>query len=73
MNRKFWLVVFLLCSLILLLGGTPRPKHAADADDPVLRSAEATVSQAARGSAAEWQRAARENPLWILEIEAGGE
>ena len=74
MNKKFWLVIFLLCSLILLLGGMRRPEHpaAADAAEPLVRNAEAAVSQAA-GSAEAWKKTARENPLWILQIEAVGE
>ena len=71
MNKKFWLVVFLLCSLILLLGGMRHPAHPAEANaaEPVVRDAEAAVSQTV-GSPAEWQKAARRKPLWILQIEA---
>lgn len=74
MNRKCWLIIFLLCSLILLLGGMHRPTRTADADtaDPVVQSAEQLVAKAAV-STDEWKHAARENPQWILEIEAGGE
>lgn len=74
MNRKCWLIIFLLCSLILMVGGMHRPTRPADADlsDPVVQSAEQVVSKAA-SAAGEWQKAARENPQWILEIEAGGE
>ena len=74
MNKKFWLVVFLLCSLILLLGGMRHPVHPAEADaaEPVVRDAEAAVSQTV-GSSAEWKNAARQKPLWILQIEAVGE
>lgn len=74
MNKKFWLIIFLLCSLILLLGGMRRPARtpAEDAAEPAVRNAEAAVSQVA-GSTGEWKKAARENPLWILQIEAVGE
>ena len=72
MNRKIWLIVLLLGSLILLLGGMRRPERPADATaaDPAVRNAETVVSQNVSGSDGEWQRAARENPQWILQIEA---
>ena len=71
MNRKIWLIVFLLGSLILLMGGMHRP-DAVDADpaDPVVRNAQTVVSQAVDGSQEEWHRAARRNPQWILQLEA---
>ena len=71
MNRKIWLIVLLLGSLILLLGGMHRP-DAVDADpaDPVVQCAESAVSQVGGGKSGEWEKAARENPLWILQIEA---
>ena len=72
MNRKVWLIIFLLGSLILLLGGMHHPEHPADADsaDPVVRNAQTVVSQAVDGSQEEWHRAARRNPQWILQLEA---
>ena len=71
MNRKIWLIVLLLGSLILLLGGMRRPERPADAAaDPAVRNAETVVSQNVSGSGGEWQKAARENPQWILQIEA---
>ena len=74
MNRKIWLIVLLLGSLILLLGGMRRPERPADATaDPAVRNAEAVVSQNVSGSGGEWQKAARENPQWILQIEAAEE
>ena len=74
MNRKIWLIIFLLGSLILLMGGMHRP-DAVDANpaDPVLRDAETAVSQAGDGKSAEWEKAARQNPQWILQIEAAEE
>ena len=41
MNKKFWLIIFLLCSLILLLGGMHRPPHRTEADaaEPMVRNA----------------------------------
>ena len=73
MNRKIWLIIFLLGSLILLMGGMHRPDAAeADPADPVAQSAESAVSQVG-GKSAEWKNAARENPLWILQIEAAEE
>ena len=72
MNRKIWLIVFLLGSLILLLGGMHRPEQPladANAADPVVRNAESAVSQAA-GSADAWKKAADDNPTWLLQIEA---
>ncbi len=74
MNRKCWLIIFLLFSLILLLGGMHRPARSVDANaaDPVVKCAEQLVSKAA-SAPGEWQKAARENPQWILEIESGGE
>ena len=74
MNRKIWLVIFLLGSLILLVGGVHRPEHSAenDTDDPAVRSAQDIVSQAA-GPAESWRNAARKDPLWILQIEAAEE
>ena len=72
MNRKIWLVIFLLGSLILLVGGVHRPDAEAKPADPVVQSAESMVSQAV-GSADEWRNAARANPLWILQIEAAEE
>lgn len=71
MNRKSWLIIFLLVSLILLLGGVRRPgHHDGAADDPLVRSAEAVVSRAALGSQEEWRGVARTNPQWILRIES---
>ena len=72
MNRKIWLIVFLLGSLILLLGGMHRPEQPTEArsDDPVVLNAESTVSQAANGSPETWKKAANDNPTWILQIEA---
>ena len=69
MNRKIWLVIFLLGSLILLVGGVHRPENSAPTDDPAVRCAESLVSQSA-GSPEEWRQVARDNPLWILQIEA---
>ena len=69
MNRKILLIIFLLGSLILLVGGVHRPERSTRPDDPAVRCAESLVSQAA-GSTEEWRQVARDNPLWILEIEA---
>ena len=70
MNRKIWLIIFLLGSLILLMGGMHRP-DAVDAHpaDPVLRDAETAVSQAGGNDSEAWKKAVRENPMWILQIE----
>ena len=74
MNRKIWLIVFLLGSLILLMGGMYRPDSVdANPADPVVQSAKATVSQVGGGKSEEWEKAASENPLWILQIEAAEE
>ncbi|MBQ6351730.1 MAG: hypothetical protein IJJ28_00500 [Lentisphaeria bacterium] len=71
MNRKGWLIILLLCSLLLLLGGVHRPKKTdADAPDPVTRGAESLVANAANGTPESWRHAARTNPLWILQIAA---
>lgn len=71
MNRKGWLIILLLCSLLLLLGGVHRPeKTDADAPDPITRSAESLVSNAANGTPQAWRNAARSNPQWILQIDA---
>ena len=69
MKRKVWLFFFLTVSLLLLLGGTRFPENPSDINDPVTRNAESVISQAA-GNAGEWQTAARENPAWILQLEA---
>ena len=74
MNRKSWLIIFLLVSLILLLGGVRRPgRHEGTLDDPLIKSAEAVVSRAALGPSEEWRKAARTNPHWILRIESVSE
>ena len=71
MNRKGWLIILLLCSLLLLLGGVHRPKKAeAEAPDPVTLGAESLVANAAGGTPGSWRHAARTNPLWILQIDA---
>ncbi len=71
MNRKGWLIILLLCSLLLLLGGVHRPdKVDTDAPDPITRSAESLVSNAANGTPKSWRDAARANPQWILQIDA---
>ena len=72
MNRKIWLIIFLLGSLILLLGGMHRPERPADAksDDPLVQNAESTVSQAVNGPPQAWKKAANDNPTWLLQIEA---
>ena len=72
MNRKIWLIVLLLGSLILLLGGMHRPERPADpgSDDPMVRNAEAVVSQNVSGTGNEWRKTARDNPMLILQIEA---
>lgn len=72
MNRKIWFIVFLLGSLILLMGGTHRPERAA-AEDPVVRSAASIVSQAVGGTSEEWRQAAAEAPVLILQAEAVAE
>ena len=72
MNRKIWLIVFLLGSLILLLGGMRRPERPADAAaaDPVVRNAEAVVSQTVSDKPEAWRETARKDPQWLLQIEA---
>ncbi len=72
MNRKIWLVIFLLGSLILLLGGMHKPERPAgnDSADPMVEHAETAVSHAVDGPQSEWRKAARGNPQWILQLEA---
>jgi hypothetical protein len=71
MNRKSWMIILLLCSLLLLLGGVHRPQHTeSDSADPVVSGATSLVAHTPRDSRAEWLNAARTNPLWILQIEA---
>ena len=71
MNRKIWLIIFLLGSLILLLGGMHHTERPADADDdPMVKDAQCAVANAVGGSPEEWRKAARNNPQWILQIEA---
>ena len=70
MKRKSWLIILLLCSLLLLLGGVQRPKKSdAEAPDPITMGAESLVSNAVNGTSESWRRAARINPLWILQID----
>ena len=71
MNRKIWFIVFLLGSLILLMGGTHRPERSIDAaEDPVVSDATAIVAQAVGGTSEEWRKAAAEAPVQILQAEA---
>ena len=72
MNRNIWLIVLLLGSLILLLGGMHRPERPVDpaAADPAVRNAETVVSQTVGDKTDAWRETARENPQWILQIEA---
>ena len=71
MTRKIWLIIFLLGSLILLLGGMFHPERPADADDdPMVKEAQCAVANAVGGSREEWRKAAHGNPQWILQIES---
>lgn len=71
MIRKSWLIILLLCSLLLLLGGVHRPQRTdSEADDPVAAGAESLVAHTPRESREAWRQAARTNPLWLLQIEA---
>ena len=71
MNRKIWFIVFLLGSLILLMGGTHRPERSVPAaEDPVVKRATSIVTQAVDGTSDEWRKAAAEAPVLILQAEA---
>ena len=71
MNRKIWLIIFLLGSLILLMGGMHRPDAVeADPADPVTLNAKTAVSQVVGSDSGAWKKAVRENPTWILQIES---
>ena len=71
MNRKIWLVIFLLGSLILLLGGMRKPERPrSDSDDPVTKHAQIVAAHAVDGTREEWRQIARGNPQWILQLEA---
>lgn len=71
MTRKIWLIIFLLGSLILLLGGMHHAERPDDVgDDPMVKDAQCAVANAVGGSQEEWKKAARDNPQWILQIES---
>jgi len=72
MKRKIWLFIFLTVSLLLLLGGTHLPTAPVLAEDPVVQSAEIVAAHFS-GAAEDWKNAARENPVWILQIDAANE
>ena len=69
MNMR-WLSLFILVSLLLILGGVRHSSARPKAADPVQRAAESAVTDAARGSSASWQDAARQKPQWLIEIVA---
>ena len=70
MNMR-WLSLFILLSLLLILGGVRHTSApAATDDDPVQRTAKTVVADSAKGSAESWQNAARQNPQWLIEIVA---
>lgn len=71
MKHRGWLTILLLIALLMLLGGVRTPdKRPGRRDDPVRLGAEALAAIPGRGSAAERNAAARQNPLWILQINA---
>ena len=72
--NKGWLSLFILISLMLVLGGVRHsPNGAKAADDPVSKCAAGTVAESVKGTPASWQNAAEKNPQWLLEIAATGQ
>ena len=69
MNIK-WLSLFILVSLLLILGGVRHSAARPAAEDPVQHAAESSVADAAQGPHESWQDAARQNPQWLIEIAA---
>ena len=70
MNKR-WLSLFILISLLLILGGVRHSSaRQSAADDPVQRAAESVVADSAKGSPESWQEAARRNPQWLIQIAA---
>ena len=67
---KRWLSLFILVSLLLVLGGVRRSSAAPTADDPVQRAAESVIADAVRGTPESWRDAARQNPQWMIQIAA---
>ena len=71
MKRKGWLTILLLIALLLMLGGVRRSESADQRkSDPVRSGAESIAAIPGRGTLAERTSAARENPLWLLQINA---
>ena len=69
MNKR-WLSLFILVSLLLILGGVRHSSARPAAADPVQEAAESVIADAARGSHESWQDAARQRPQWMIEIAA---
>ena len=70
MNKR-WLSLFILISLLLILGGVRHSSARQSAvDDPVQRAAESVVADSAKGSPESWREAARQNPQWLIQIAA---
>ena len=70
MNKR-WLSLFILVSLLLILGGVRHSSVRTEAaTDPVHQAAESSVADATQGSPESWRDAARENPQWLIEIAA---
>ena len=66
--NKNWLTLFILVSLLLILGGvrhsSPRPAAA----DPVQRAAESIIVDSANGTPESWRDAANQKPRWMIQI-----
>ena len=69
MNMR-WLGLFIMVSLLLILGGVRHTSARPPAADPVQRAAEAVIADAAQGPRESWQDAARKNPQWLIELVA---
>ena len=67
MNMR-WLGLFILVSLLLILGGVRHSSARPTATDPVQHAAESSVTDAAQGTPASWLEAARQKPQWLIEI-----